>query len=34
MGVRMFVSEFWYTQQENWEDDVNYASKFIRVIFR
>lgn len=30
LGVRMFVGEFWYVGQDNWEDDCMYASRFLR----
>lgn len=30
LGVRMFVGEFWYVGQDNWEDDCIFANKFLR----
>ena len=27
LGVRRFVTEFWYTRKPNWQDDVNFAVK-------
>lgn len=31
MGVFMFVGEFWYCNQENWEKDCIFASHFLRT---
>ncbi|MFV0551447.1 MAG: L-ribulose-5-phosphate 3-epimerase [Anaerorhabdus sp.] len=30
LGVRMFVGEFWYVGQNNWEEDCIYANRFLR----
>lgn len=30
LGVRMFVGEFWYVGQDNWEQDCINANKFLR----
>lgn len=30
LGVRSFVGEFWYVGQNNWQEDVQYAAKFLR----
>ena len=30
MGVTMFVGEFWYVGQDNWQDDCKFASRFLR----
>ncbi|NLJ70034.1 MAG: L-ribulose-5-phosphate 3-epimerase [Clostridiaceae bacterium] len=30
LGVRSFVGEFWYVGQENWQEDVEFAAKFLR----
>jgi len=30
MGVRRFVAEFWYKGAENWQEDVKFASEFVR----
>ena len=27
LGVRRFVTEFWYTGNPNWQDDLNFAVK-------
>lgn len=29
-GVRMFTGEFWYLGEENWNDTIVYAGKFLR----
>ena len=33
MGVRMFVSEFWYTGNEDWQYQLKSANQFIRSKF-
>jgi len=33
MGVRMFVSEFWYTGNEDWQYQLKIANQFIRNNF-
>ncbi|WP_278683501.1 L-ribulose-5-phosphate 3-epimerase [Paraclostridium bifermentans] len=30
LGVRRFTGEFWYHGEENWEDDIKEANKFLR----
>jgi len=32
MGVRRFVTEFWYVGSENWMDDLHFASKMMKEI--
>lgn len=32
MGVRKFVTEFWYLGNENWKDDLLFANKTMRAI--
>ncbi|MCI8597780.1 MAG: L-ribulose-5-phosphate 3-epimerase [Lachnospiraceae bacterium] len=32
MGVRKFVTEFWYLGKENWKDDLAYANKTMRTL--
>jgi len=34
MGVKMFVSEFWYTGNEDWQYQLKFANQFIRSKFR
>ena len=31
LGVAMYVGEFWYVGQENWEKDCAFASKYLRT---
>jgi L-ribulose-5-phosphate 3-epimerase len=33
LGVKMFVSEFWYTGNEDWQYQLKYANQFIRSNF-
>ena len=33
-GVRRFVAEFWYTGQENWLEDIQFAHTFLRGKFQ
>jgi L-ribulose-5-phosphate 3-epimerase len=33
LGVRMFVGEFWYTGNEDWQYQLKYANEFIRSKF-
>ena len=33
MGVKMFVSEFWYTGNEDWQYQLKFANQFIRSKF-
>lgn len=33
LGVKMFVSEFWYTGNEDWQYQLKYANQFIRSKF-
>jgi L-ribulose-5-phosphate 3-epimerase len=33
LGVKMFVSEFWYTGNEDWKEQLKFANKFIRSKF-
>ncbi len=33
MGVRIFVSEFWYTGNQDWQYQLNFANEFIRSMF-
>lgn len=30
LGVNMYVGEFWYVGQDNWEEDCMFANKFLR----
>ena len=30
MGVRKFVTEFWYLGGEKWKEDLAFANKFMR----
>lgn len=30
LGVRTFVAEFWYVNQDNWQDDCRFANEFLR----
>ena len=30
LGVRMFVGEFWYVQNEDWKDVIVHANQFLR----
>lgn len=32
MGVRKFVTEFWYLGKENWKDDLAFANKTMRAL--
>lgn len=32
MGVRKFVTEFWYLGKENWMDDLHFANKTMRAL--
>lgn len=32
MGVRKFVTEFWYLGKENWKEDLFYANKTMRAL--
>ena len=34
MGTRIFVAEFWYTGNEDWQYQLNFANEFIRSRFR
>jgi L-ribulose-5-phosphate 3-epimerase len=34
LGVRIFVSEFWYTGNDDWQNQLNAANEFIRVKFK
>ena len=33
LNVRRFVAEFWYTGNEDWEEELHYANQFIREKF-
>jgi L-ribulose-5-phosphate 3-epimerase len=33
LGVRMFVSEFWYTGNKDWKEQLHFANQFIRSKF-
>lgn len=32
LGIRKYVTEFWYTGNETWKDDLSYASQMMREI--
>ena len=32
MGVRKFVTEFWYLGSENWKEDLAFANKSMRTL--
>lgn len=34
LGVRMFVSEFWYTGNEDWKEQLGFANQFLRSKFQ
>ncbi len=33
LGVRMFLAEFWYLGEDDWEDRLKYANDFLRSKF-
>ena len=32
LGVRKFVTEFWYQGKENWKEDLLFANKAMRTL--